>query len=75
MKSAKPGYRIFEFDEETSRYDPQGKWRPGTECYFVEYRVWVPIVLGSDSDKIMDWISNQMDIPPDERKLEVCLTD
>ena len=50
----KPGYRVAEWEEETSQFDPRGYWCYGSECYRCLCRCYVPIAL-SDA-KIGDWI-------------------
>ena len=50
----RPGYRLHEYTDETSMFDPAGRWQGGTECYVRTYRVWLP--LGLKSENIGDWL-------------------
>lgn len=60
-------YVDFEFDDETSGFDPKGEWQGGSEYYKRTYRCRVPRgllekanVTGEDSD-LIQWIENHTD--------------
>lgn len=49
-----PSYRTIEYDDETSQFDPKGRWCPGSDCYQRTYKVRVPAEL--TEDEIDDWL-------------------
>ena len=62
-------YVDFEWEDETSGFDPVGTWNGGSECYTRGYRCRVPRgllekanVTGDDS-ALFDWILNHSDEP------------
>lgn len=62
-------YATFEYEDETSAFDPAGRWQGGTECYLRTYRVRVPRGLLAKADRskdvrlVMDWIDRNTDKP------------
>jgi hypothetical protein len=55
-------YQVWEYEDETSEFDPKGKWIPGTEYYSRTYKVKVPTPLlqlcqtKNDFSQIYQWI-------------------
>jgi len=49
-------YRDYKYEDETSQFDPEGKWCPGSDCYRRLYRVRVPKEFGDDEEKIGEWL-------------------
>lgn len=54
-KHRKQGRWLLEWWDETSQFDPMGKWQGGTECYTRLYRAWIPNSISKDD------IAAQMD--------------
>jgi hypothetical protein len=60
-------YAEYEFEDETSQFDPLGKWMGGLEYYSRTYRVRVPKKMlekaneSGDHSAIMRWIDNHGD--------------
>ena len=54
MKKVKRGYRKFEWEDETSMYDPKGRWLGGSECYERTYKAMIPVRLKEEN--ALDWI-------------------
>jgi hypothetical protein len=58
-------YATYEFDDETSQFDPMGRWQGGTECYERTYRCRVPRKLleraerTGDFNKLNEWIDDR----------------
>lgn len=52
----KPGYRVEEWEDETSMYDPRGRRcpGPGSDYYVATYRCYVPIRLKSEN--VESWL-------------------
>ncbi len=57
----KKGFFIHSFKDETSMFDPNGKWEPGGEYYSLEIFVWIPNKLKGDDDKIDAYIEKNLD--------------
>jgi hypothetical protein len=58
------GYWLHEFEDETSMYDPKGRWLGGCEYYVCTCKIWVPDSIGKDDeDKINEYIEAQQGIP------------
>lgn len=56
------GYWLYEWEDETSQFDPAGRWAPGSECYFRTYRMWVPNCIGKNNQERLDeYIERQSD--------------
>lgn len=59
-----PDFVVFEWEDETSQFDPHGYWVYGVECYMRKYRAKIPGKLmiqateESDESIIHDWLSN-----------------
>lgn len=55
-----PRYADYEYDDETSQFDPRGRWQGGSECYIATYRCRVPKGLLKDGKEraLEDWIVN-----------------
>ena len=53
-------YVDYEFEDETSQFDPEGRWNPGGEYYSRTYRCRVPrkLLESKDESKLSDWIAN-----------------
>lgn len=57
------GYAEYEFDDETSAFDPEGVWQGGSEYYARTYRCRVPAILlalaekSGDFDAVHSWIN------------------
>lgn len=67
----RPGYRVHEWVDETSIFDPNGSWSFGSECNEVFYRIYVPIRLKQEN--VSEWIDRHADrsdfwIPSDHSK-------
>lgn len=45
----KPGYRVHEWEDETSMFDPRGRWEYGSECFYATYRCYVPARLKDEN--------------------------
>lgn len=56
-------YADYEFSDETSQFDPLGRWMPGGEYYQRDYRCRVPRRMleaaekSGDFSKVDDWIA------------------
>lgn len=50
----RPGFRVEEWEDETSMYDPQGYYCPGSDCYYRRCRCYVPIRLKPEN--LYDWL-------------------
>lgn len=48
-KSRKQGHWLLEYYDETSQYDPLGKW-DGGEGYTRWFRAWIPKKINKDDD-------------------------
>ena len=60
-------YVDFEYDDETSAFDPNGEWQSGSEYYKRTYRCRVPRGLlmkaqaSNDYSRLMVWIDEHAD--------------
>ena len=57
----KEGYWIYEWEDETSRYDPKGYW-VGLEYFARKYRMWIPNEITEEED-IDEYIDSHCDDP------------
>jgi len=56
-----PDYRDYEWEDETSQFDPEGRWQSGVDCYVRTNKCRVPISLGSNDEAIGDWIDQNQE--------------
>lgn len=56
MRKIKRGYKKFIFEDETSMFDPKGRWVGGSEYYSRTYTVMIPVRLKDEN--IDNWIAN-----------------
>jgi len=54
-------YVSHEYDDETSQYDPKGKWCPGGEYYSRRFKCRVPKGLVGKLDELWTWIENHQE--------------
>lgn len=53
----KTKYKIIEWEDETSMFDPRGRWVGGSDYYSVTCKAYVPIELENE-DEIYEYIEN-----------------
>ena len=58
----KDGYWLYEWEEETSMFDPVGKWVGGNDYYTRTYKMWIPNSITEDED-IDKYIEQHSDDP------------
>lgn len=67
-------YADYEFDDETSAFDPNGRWVGGSEYYAITFYVRVPRKMlerakaSGDFSKLDDWLFRNQDNPEIYRK-------
>lgn len=50
MMEIPDGYKIFEFAEESSFYDPKSTWNNGGEYYETTFRCLIPVDMEDDEE-------------------------
>lgn len=58
----KKGYYIYEWDDETSQFDPKGIWVGGSDYFIRTYKAWIPNHITND-DEIQKYIDDHADDP------------
>lgn len=54
---------LYEWEDETSAYDPKGVWMGGSEYYSRTYRLWVPNRIKAANKKALEkYIESQSGI-------------
>ncbi len=60
--SERPGFWLRKWSDETSQYDPKGRWQCGSECYMVDYEMWIPdSITPENEDAINSYIDAEWD--------------
>ena len=58
------GYWLCEWEDETSQFDPEGKWVGGADYYQRTYRIWIPnSIAEEDEDAVDQYIELHLDDP------------
>lgn len=57
-------FYTHEFEDETSAFDPKGRWQPGGEYYSRTYRVRVPIAFRGCEELVYKYINMIIDDYP-----------
>lgn len=52
---------IHEFEDETSQFDPKGRWAGGIDCYLRTYRCMIPAVIKDDDEEIATYIEQHQE--------------
>lgn len=56
----KKGFWIYEWKDETSRFDLKGEWQAGTECYMRTYRIYVPVSIKPGSVALEEYVDREI---------------
>ena len=60
--SERPGFWLYKWSDETSQYDPNGRWQGGSECYMVDYEMWIPdSIVPENEEAINSYIDAEWD--------------
>lgn len=58
------GHWLHEWEDETSSFDPKGRWMPGSEYYARTYQIWVPNRIKPDNETaLLNYIERQSGMP------------
>lgn len=51
---------LYKWTDETSMFDPKGRWQGGSECYMRNYEEWIPNRIKPDDERaIMEYIERK----------------
>lgn len=53
-KRNKKGFWLYEWEDETSRFDPRGQWSVGSDCCMRVYSMLIPNSIDKDDHKAID---------------------
>jgi hypothetical protein len=45
---------LLEFDDETSQFDPKGRWHYGSDCYMRTFRAMIPVSIQPDDEEAIE---------------------
>jgi hypothetical protein len=58
-KQKRQGRWLMTWTDETSMYDPKGRWLYGSECAIRDYRAWIPnAIKKNDDDSIQTYLEH-----------------
>lgn len=47
-RNKRQGRWLLEYRDETSQFDHEGEWQPGSDCYTRYFRFWIPNAIRKD---------------------------
>ena len=57
------GYWLHKWTDETSSFDPHGRWSGGLDCYERDYSMWIPDrIKPDDTVAVNDYIDRQFEL-------------